>query len=66
MINNEFIRNWLAGMSADRPVDMGSALPVQVVQAEDIANAVAWLVSDSARYVTGITLPVDAGFINKR
>jgi NAD(P)-dependent dehydrogenase (short-subunit alcohol dehydrogenase family) len=38
---------------------------VEVLQAEDIANAVAWLVSDQARYITGITLPVDAGFLNK-
>ncbi|MGH3561583.1 MAG: SDR family mycofactocin-dependent oxidoreductase, partial [Mycobacterium sp.] len=29
-------------------------------------HAVPWLVSDQARYVTGITLPVDAGFLNKR
>jgi len=28
----------------------------------DVANAVAWLVSDEGRYVTGVTLPVDAGF----
>jgi SDR family mycofactocin-dependent oxidoreductase len=66
MINNEFIRDWLAEMSADRPVDMGNALPVQVLQPEDIANAVAWLVSDAARYITGVTLPVDAGYLNKR
>jgi hypothetical protein len=26
---------------------------------------VAWLVSDQARYITGVTLPVDAGFLNK-
>lgn len=25
-----------------------------------------WLVSDAARSVTGVTLPVDAGFVNKR
>jgi NAD(P)-dependent dehydrogenase (short-subunit alcohol dehydrogenase family) len=24
-------------------------------------NAIVWLASDAARYVTGITLPVDAG-----
>jgi NAD(P)-dependent dehydrogenase (short-subunit alcohol dehydrogenase family) len=36
-----------------------------VLQPEDIANAVAWLVSDQARYITGVTLPVDAGFLNK-
>jgi NAD(P)-dependent dehydrogenase (short-subunit alcohol dehydrogenase family) len=27
---------------------------------------VRWLVSDEARYVTGITLAVDAGFTNKK
>jgi SDR family mycofactocin-dependent oxidoreductase len=67
MINNEFTRGWLAQMAAasDSPGSMGNALPVEVLQAEDIANAVAWLVSDQARYITGITLPVDAGFLNK-
>jgi NAD(P)-dependent dehydrogenase (short-subunit alcohol dehydrogenase family) len=32
----------------------------------DISNAIVWLVSDDARYVTGVTLPVDAGFTNKK
>ncbi len=40
---------------------MGNAMPVEVLDAEDIATAVAWLVSDEARYITGVTLPVDAG-----
>lgn len=67
MINNEFTRDWLAKMAAetDTPGAMGNAMPVAVLQAEDIANAVAWLVSDQARYVTGVALPVDAGFLNK-
>jgi NAD(P)-dependent dehydrogenase (short-subunit alcohol dehydrogenase family) len=39
-----------------------NALPVQLVEPEDIANAAAWLSSDEARYITGVTLPVDAGF----
>jgi SDR family mycofactocin-dependent oxidoreductase len=67
MINNEFTREWLAKMAAatDTPGALGNALPVEVLQAEDIANAVAWLVSDQARYITGVTLPVDAGFLNK-
>lgn len=42
------------------PLFMG-ALPDQVSQPEDIANAVAWLASDEARHVTGIQLPVDLG-----
>ena len=40
-------------------------LPVSLIEPEDVTNAVLWLVSESARYVTGITLPVDAGFLNK-
>jgi SDR family mycofactocin-dependent oxidoreductase len=43
-----------------------NALPVQLVEPVDISNAIVWLVSDDARYVTGITLPVDAGFLNRR
>jgi SDR family mycofactocin-dependent oxidoreductase len=68
MINNEFTRQWLEEYVAqsEKPVDWGNAMPVDAVEPEDIAAAVAWLVSDDARYVTGITLPVDAGLANKR
>jgi SDR family mycofactocin-dependent oxidoreductase len=45
---------------------MSNALPVPMVEAVDISNAIVWLVSDDARYVTGVTLPVDAGFTNKK
>jgi SDR family mycofactocin-dependent oxidoreductase len=45
---------------------MANALPVPMVEPVDISNAIAWLVSDDARYVTGVTLPVDAGFTNKK
>jgi NAD(P)-dependent dehydrogenase (short-subunit alcohol dehydrogenase family) len=31
------------------------------VEPRDIADAVAWLVSDEARYVSGVALPVDGG-----
>ncbi|MDR5700465.1 mycofactocin-coupled SDR family oxidoreductase [Agromyces aerolatus] len=45
---------------------MANALPVPMLEPVDISNAIVWLVSDAARYVTGVTLPVDAGFLNKR
>ena len=51
---------------SETPIDLGNAMPVDMVEPEDIAAAVAWLVSDEARYITGITLPVDAGLANKR
>jgi SDR family mycofactocin-dependent oxidoreductase len=41
---------------------MQNALAIDALQPEDIANAVAWLVSDEAHYITGISLPLDAGF----
>lgn len=68
MINNEFTRGWLKHIAEElnAPTDFSNALPVQVIQSEDVANAVAWLVSDQARYITGVTLPVDAGIVNKR
>ena len=50
----------MAGPSRDL-----NALPIPWVEPADISNAVLWLASDEARYVTGITLPVDAGSLIK-
>jgi SDR family mycofactocin-dependent oxidoreductase len=36
-------------------------LPIQILDPSDVSDAIVWLVSDRARAVTGITLPVDAG-----
>ncbi|GEL22656.1 putative short chain dehydrogenase/reductase [Pseudonocardia sulfidoxydans NBRC 16205] len=38
-----------------------NAMDVPWVEPIDISNAVLFLVSDEARYITGVTLPVDAG-----
>jgi SDR family mycofactocin-dependent oxidoreductase len=38
-----------------------NALPVAWVESVDLANAVLFLASDEARYITGVTLSVDAG-----
>lgn len=45
---------------------MANALPVPMIEPVDLSNAILFLVSDAGRYVTGVTLPVDAGFLNKR
>ena len=42
-----------------------NTLPVAVVEPVDVSNAVLWLASDEARYITGVALPVDAGFCQK-
>lgn len=41
---------------------MQNALPIQILMPEDIANAVAFLVSDEAKFITGTAWPLDAGF----
>ena len=42
-----------------------NALPIPWVDPVDISNAVLFLASDEARYITGVTLPVDAGCLIK-
>jgi (+)-trans-carveol dehydrogenase len=42
-----------------------NALPIPWVEPVDISNAVLFLASDEARYITGVTLPVDAGVLVK-
>jgi SDR family mycofactocin-dependent oxidoreductase len=44
---------------------MMHTLPVPWVEAADISNAVLFFASDESRYVTGVSLPVDAGSLLK-
>lgn len=59
MINNPVSRRLLGDAAL---ADPGHLLPVSNLDPVDVSNAVLWLASDEARYVTGISLPVDAGF----
>ena len=65
MVVNEVMQQFL-GSDPQLSNAMANALPVDMIEAVDISNAIVWLVSDDARYVTGVTLPVDAGFTNKK
>jgi NAD(P)-dependent dehydrogenase (short-subunit alcohol dehydrogenase family) len=48
--------------SDDARIRARRAIPLgRYAQADDIAQVAAWLLSDSARYVTGQTLPVEGG-----
>ena len=38
-----------------------NGLPVEALDPRDVSNAVLWLASQEARYVTGAALTVDAG-----
>lgn len=46
--------------AADQPY-----APVAILHPEEISKTVLFLLSDDARYITGVTLPVDAGNTNK-
>ncbi len=53
------VQQWAA---KSPPAQVRNLLPVDLLDPQDISNAIRWLVSDHARYITGISLPVDAGF----
>jgi (+)-trans-carveol dehydrogenase len=43
------------------PAGEMNALPVRWIQPRDVSNAVLFLASDEACYITGVSLPIDAG-----
>ena len=63
MIVNEPVGQWVVEHPEAAAV-FQNPMPVPLVEARDISNAIVWLCSDEARYVTGVTLPVDAGRCN--
>ena len=64
MVANEEFAIW-AAENQNVAAGMQNALPVQLVEPLDISNAVVWLCTDEARYITGSMIPVDAGIINR-
>jgi len=71
IMSDAFIRLVRPDLENPTATDMGegfkglNCLPIPWVEPVDISNAVLWLASDEARYVTGVALPVDAGFCQK-
>jgi len=62
MVVNEAFANHVARVGDEATGGFKKVLPVQLIEPSDVAEAVAYLVSESGRYVTGQTLAVDAGF----
>jgi NAD(P)-dependent dehydrogenase (short-subunit alcohol dehydrogenase family) len=61
---SSIVDEWIANQPDPAlAVDQATSMNAQpgMVQPEDIANATTFLLSDEARYITGVTLPVDAG-----
>lgn len=63
MVAHDEMAKWFAGNPHGHT--MGNALPVPMLEPIDISRAVLYLVEESGRHITGITLPVDAGFTAK-
>lgn len=61
VVNPEF--EAFAAQNPDAVSGLGNPMPVDLVEAIDISNAIVFLTSDDGRYVTGVTLPIDAGFL---
>ncbi|MGE5697467.1 MAG: mycofactocin-coupled SDR family oxidoreductase [Candidatus Sericytochromatia bacterium] len=67
LINEQTFRMFRPDLENPGPDDLAPIcqtfhmLPIPWVQPEDISNAVLFLASDESRYITGVTLPVDAG-----
>ncbi len=61
MIENDMARDRFATANDEDLKCIVNAIPVNAVEADDIANAVAWLCSDESRYFTGSAMRIDAG-----
>lgn len=62
MVRNPAFQNFTAE-HPDLVDQLRNALPKPLLDAADVTDAVVWLASDKSRYVTGVELPVDAGFL---
>ncbi len=65
MVQNDAFARWAVSAVGDDPGALANPMPVALLEPDDVAAAVAWLVSDDAKWVTGVALPVDAGFTNR-
>ena len=64
IVNDAFSRLMQERLGSDTQ-GQGNALPVDLLDVSDISRAIIFPCSADAQYITGVTLPVDAGMVNK-
>lgn len=68
MTRTQMFEDWLAGQEDPRAVErsVSEAIPLgRVALPEDVAEAVGFFASATNTYVTGVSLPVDGGYLAK-
>jgi SDR family mycofactocin-dependent oxidoreductase len=65
MAVNPGMTEWLQNNPEGGGPHLQNPMPIDMLEPGDISDAVAFLASDQAKFITGVTMPVDAGFCNK-
>lgn len=65
MSNNDFFPRWMEQNPELADGMRGNLMPVDALPMADVSDVVAFLCSDAAKWITGSTLGVDAGFLLK-
>jgi SDR family mycofactocin-dependent oxidoreductase len=61
MAENDMVRDRFETANPEDLLALVNAIPVNFVDADDVANAALWLCSDESRYFTGSAMRIDAG-----
>lgn len=64
LVENEALMGYI-NANPQMMASMTNLIEMDLLAPGDVSNAIAWLVSDEARYLTGVTLPIDGGFLAK-
>ncbi|WP_347957510.1 mycofactocin-coupled SDR family oxidoreductase [Gordonia aichiensis] len=62
MVDNDMVKHFYDNVAGPEDVKvLVPAIPIDMVESVDIANAAYWLCSDDSRYFTGSTMRIDGG-----
>ncbi|TWA87430.1 NAD(P)-dependent dehydrogenase (short-subunit alcohol dehydrogenase family) [Azospirillum brasilense] len=65
MVETEMMERFRQTTTAEQFEAIRAAHPMGFGKPEDVASAIAFLLSDAARWINGVTLPVDGGYLAK-